>query len=71
MASHCFTEPRTYRGWDISFDYPSIPLRSFDYSASHPDYDGAPDAHDSRLVHGATVSEVMNEIDLWYEEQGL
>jgi hypothetical protein len=31
--------PEPYRGWKISFDPPPIPVRSFDWSATHPDYD--------------------------------
>lgn len=31
--------PQTYRGWSISFDYPPIPIRSMDWSATSPDYD--------------------------------
>ena len=58
----------THRGWDISFDYPAIPVRDFDWSASHPDYDGAPDANDHRFVHARTREGVIEAIDLWIEE---
>lgn len=58
-----------YRGWSISFDYPPIPCRGFDWSATHPDYDGADDANDSRVVHGHTREAVIAAIDAWFEEQ--
>jgi hypothetical protein len=58
----------TYRGWSINFDFPPIPCREFDWSATHPDYDGADDANDNRVVHGRTRDDVMAEIDAWYEE---
>lgn len=58
----------THRGWLISFDYPPIPVRDFDWSATHPDYDGAEDANDGRVVHGRTRDAVIAEIDAWYAE---
>ncbi len=60
--------PDTYRDWQISYDYPPIPIRDFDWSATHPDYDGP---EDDRIVHGPTREAVMREIDFWHEEQGL
>lgn len=33
------TNPVTYRGWNVHFDNPPIPLRSMDWSATSPDYD--------------------------------
>lgn len=59
----------TYRGWLISFDYPPIPCRDFDWSATHPDYDGAEDANDNRHVAASTREAVMAEIDAWFAEQ--
>jgi hypothetical protein len=58
---------QTHRGWSISFDYPPIPDRRFDWSATHPDYDGD---DDDRYVHGATIDAVKAEIDAWYDENG-
>lgn len=58
-----------YRGWSISFDYPPIPCRGFDWSATHPDYDGAEDANDGRIVRGHTREAVIAQIDAWFEEQ--
>ncbi len=31
--------PDKYRGWTIHYDPPPIPIRDFDWSATHPDYD--------------------------------
>lgn len=58
-----------YRGWTISFDYPPIPCREFDWSATHPDYDGAEDANDNRVVHGRTRDDVIAAIDAWFAEE--
>ena len=57
--------PDTYRGWQISYDYPPIPIRDFDWSATSPDYDGE---GDDRIVHARTREAVMREIDFWHEE---
>lgn len=64
---HAATIADRYRGWMISFDYPPIPCRDFDWSATHPDYDGAEDANDNRVVHGRTRDDVIAEIDAWFE----
>ena len=61
--------PDTYRGWIISYDYPPIPTRAFDWSATHPDYDGAEDANGNRHVTGQTRDAVIAEINLWHEER--
>lgn len=69
MARAIFGMPADiHRGWSISFEYPPIPCRDFDWCATHPDYDGAEDANDGRLVHGRTRADVIAEIDLWIEE---
>jgi hypothetical protein len=60
--------PDRYRGWLVSFDHPPIPYRQFDWSATHPDYDGAEDAGDDRVVHGETRDDVIAAIDAWYAE---
>lgn len=31
--------PKTYRGWNVHYDNPPIPIRSADWSATSPDYD--------------------------------
>jgi len=55
----------SYRGWTISYWAKPIPTSSFDYEASHPDYDGE---GDNRLVFGASIDAVKAEIDAWHEE---
>lgn len=55
--------PMTYRDWEISFDMPPIPFRGFDWTATHEDFDGAPDANDGRQVHAATYEDLLVEID--------
>ena len=68
VDAHFASRPGEYRGWQISFDYPPIPCRDFDWSATHPDYDGAEDANDNHVVHGRTRRMVLDEIDRWHEE---
>lgn len=55
----------TYRGWTISYDCPPIPCRQFDWSATHPDFDGE---GDDRVVHGRIRADVIAAIDAWYDE---
>jgi len=54
-----------YRGWLLSFDYPPIPIRDHDWSATHPDFDGP---EDGRHVSGHTQQDVMDAIDEWHLE---
>lgn len=69
FARAIFSMPAdTHRGWTISFDYPPIPCRDFDWSATHPDYDGAEDASDDRVVHGRTRDDVIAAIDAFIAE---
>lgn len=58
----------TYRGWLISFDYPPIPTREFDWSATSPDYDCDGDSEGftrcaGQVVHAATRDALIDEID--------
>ena len=54
-----------HRGWQIEYAPPPIPTRDFDYTATHPDFDGE---GDTRQVWAATINGVVAEIDGWYEE---
>jgi hypothetical protein len=49
-----------------SFDYPPIPIRSFDWSAVTEDYDGAPDAGWQPVGHGETeeaaIADLLDQI---------
>lgn len=56
------TDHMTYRGWRMDFDMKPIPTRAFDWSATHPDYDGE---GDDRQVFAATQRELMAAIDEW------
>lgn len=62
------TEPKTYRGWNVHFDNPPIPLRSMYWSATSPDYDV--DCEDGEFVvcaghqvHAETYEGIVAEID--------
>lgn len=62
------TTPATYKGWTISADCPPIPLRSFDWCATSPDYDVDCDQDgffrcSGQQVHAATYKELLVEID--------
>jgi hypothetical protein len=65
LASHGAPCADTYRGWVIRFDYPPIPCRDFDWSATPADYDGE---GDSRHVTARTRDELLVEIDRWHDE---
>ncbi|GEM70984.1 hypothetical protein SAQ01S_07500 [Sphingomonas aquatilis NBRC 16722] len=54
-----------YRGWQIEHNPPPIPTRAFDWTATHPSFDGE---GDTRQVWGATWDAVRAEIDTWHEE---
>lgn len=54
-----------YRGWDISYDPPPIPIRQFDWQGTHPDYDGD---EDSRFLQAATLEELKADIDEFEDE---
>jgi hypothetical protein len=72
MSGFVIPSRDTYRGWAISFDFPPIPIRSMDWSATHPDYDASFEDGEWQAtgghVHGATLDEVKAEIDAWIEE---
>lgn len=55
-----------YRGWRIEHNPPPIPCRDFDWTATHPDFDGP---EDSRQVWGRSWDAVRDEIDAWYEDE--
>ena len=51
-----------YRGYDISLEYPPIPIRDFDYIASDPNGEG------EMIAHGATVETCKADIDRHIED---
>jgi len=58
----------TYRGWTISFDYPPIPCRDFDWSATSPDFDADCDGTGFHCCSGhhltaATLKDLLEAIN--------
>ncbi len=75
LDAHAVVTPNTYRGWAISFDFPPIPVRDFDWSATSPDYDCNCDqdgfyASGGQVVHAATRAALIEAIDAAIEEDG-
>lgn len=68
------TTPDTYRGWNVSFDFPPIPCRDFDWSATSPDYDASYEGPEDgwvasgEVVHGRTRDAVIAEVDALLSE---
>lgn len=54
-----------HKRWSISFDYPPIPIRDADWSATHPNFDGF---DDNRYVQAATREALIEAIDEWIAE---
>lgn len=60
---------KTYRGWSINYDPKPIPIRSFDWQATHPDYDASWEGEEDGWVDNglkcsaATLEELHAEID--------
>lgn len=74
VAAHFPALSDKHRGWSLSFDFPPIPVRDFDWSATSPDYDCDCDdegfhATSGAVVHGPTRAAVIAEIDAWYLDQ--
>jgi hypothetical protein len=68
MASAPTTEMWTHKGWKISADYPPIPSRAFDWSATSPDYDVDCDEDGfhqcaGQMVHAATYEDLLQAIE--------
>ena len=55
--------------WNLSYDCPPIPVRGIDWSATHDDYDGAPDAYDNRSVTAETRSAVIKAVEEFIEDE--
>lgn len=58
----------TYKGWQISVDAPPIPVRSFDWCATSPDFDADCDQDGffisgGQQVHAATYEELLVAIE--------
>jgi hypothetical protein len=74
------TRPYTHRGWSISYDPKPIPIRAFDWTATHPDYDASWEGEEDGWVDNglkvsaATREALCEEIDAaqdeWNETNG-
>jgi hypothetical protein len=66
------TRADTYRGWSISYDPPPIPIRDFDWRATHPDYDASCEdgewTDNGMKVEARTRDALLAEIDAWIAE---
>jgi len=66
---------QTYRGWEISYDPPPIPMRCFDWSALSPDYDASYEGPEDGWVTSGehlmagSLEELKKEIDFAIQEQ--
>ncbi len=66
--------PDKYRGWSIHYDPPPIPIRLFDWQATHPDYDASYEGEEDGWVDNglkaaaATREELIEEIDRLQDE---
>lgn len=65
----------TYRDFELSYDPPPIPIREFDWCATHKQYDPTPmhsydppaDGH--LLLYAPTRELLIAEIEAWYAER--
>jgi hypothetical protein len=74
------TKRDTYRGWSIDYDPKPIPIRDFDWMATHPDYDASWEGEEDGWVDNglkvsaATREALCEEIDAaqdeWNETNG-
>lgn len=67
-AAATTTDMWTYKGWSISADYPPIPTRSHDWSATSPDYDADCDQDGffccaGQSVNAATYEDLLQAIE--------
>ncbi len=72
--------PDKHRGWTISYDPPPIPIRDFDWSATHPDYDASYEGPEDGWVDNglkvsadtrdALIAEIDDAQDEWEEANG-
>jgi hypothetical protein len=68
MSTPATADQWTYKGWQIGFDLKPIPVRSFDWTATSPDYDVDCDQDgffccSGQQVHAATYEDLLFEID--------
>ena len=72
--AHGMPKADTYRGWTISYDPPPIPIRDFDWTATHPDYDASYEGPEDGWVDNGlkasarTRDALLEEIDALQDE---
>lgn len=67
LPGSSWDNPIWHRKWRIYVGEPQYG-RQFNYAYTHDDYDGAPDAHDGRYGHAASVEEARDLIDEYEED---
>jgi len=59
----------TYKGWEIDYNPPPIPVRSFDWVAIHPDYEAWTDEgrwqSNGLTLNAPNKDELLLAIDEW------
>lgn len=58
-----------YKGWEVRFDPPPIPVRDFDWVAIHPNYEGWVEegeyVSNGLVVHAPSKTALRQAIDAW------
>lgn len=62
-------DQKEYKGWEIRFDPPPIPVRDFDWVAIHPQYEGWQEdgryVSNGMIVNAPNYDALITEIDDW------
>ena len=61
------SQPLTHRGWTLAFEPLEPCCRAYEWSATHPVFDGP--SGDDRIVHGPTRESVIAAVDAWIAEE--
>lgn len=56
--------------WNYGYSRPPIPVRDYDWSAVHEDYDGAPDAFDDRHVYCPHEWQIPVSVERYIADNG-
>lgn len=59
--------PLTHRGWTLAFEPLEPCCRAYEWSATHPAFDGP--SGDDRIVHGPSREAVIARVDAWLAEE--
>lgn len=60
---------QTYKGYTIGYQPPAVQAREWDWWFEHEDYDGTPDAYDSRSGYGPSAEACRAQIDDQIEDE--